>query len=154
MFEMEMFGARQASEHLLKGAAKSLNMRPTLWEIREDMFRVIRMTFQSQGRRYGGSWKELTPSWAERKAVIGGDPRILYFRRRLEPSWTRRGNPNMRSRVTRDKIELNSILPYAEVHQFGSEDGFTPPRPYIDFRPRDRQRWRDMVGRAVINAMK
>lgn len=154
MFELKIFGARQSAEHMLAGAHKITNMRPTLWLIREDIFRIIKATFTSQGRRYGGSWKQISEEWAVRKETQGLDPRILIARGRLLRSWTVRGDRNMRSHVTNDLISLNSTLPYAEVHQFGSEDLGIPARPYINFHQRDLHRWREMIGSSVLRATK
>jgi len=53
MLSIEIFGDKIVQRSLLKGAAAAQNMHPVLWEVREDMFRVIRATFMSQGRRYG-----------------------------------------------------------------------------------------------------
>lgn len=141
MYTIEIFGARQWSERLARGAKAAANPRPALWEIREDMFRVIRATFTGQGRRFGGSWVALKPETVERKLTRGLDPRILMAKHRLMESMTRRGHPNMRSRVTRDTVLLNTTLPYAETHQYGDEDRGIPARPFVDFYPQDATRW-------------
>jgi phage gpG-like protein len=151
---VELQGDQILKRQLFRGADAAGNMRPALWAVREDMFRVIRMTFQSQGRRGGGSWKALDPATVAAKERRGLDPRILFGRHRLVNSFTQRGNVNMRSSITRHDIRLRSTLPYADVHQYGDEDRGIPARPFIRFLPTDRQRWVKMCETYLIGAMR
>lgn len=152
--QIKVLGHQAVSRKLRRGAAAAVNMRPALWEIREDMFRVIRATFTSQGRRYGGSWKALDPKYVERKLNRGLDPRILIARSKLMDSMTRRGDRNMRSHVTRADITLDTTLPYADTHQYGDEDRGIAARPYVRFYPQDRSRWVKILEDHLMGAMR
>lgn len=152
--DVQIQGWQAVRRQLLRGADAAGNMKPALWEVREDMFRVIRATFTGQGRRGGGSWKALDPATAARKARLGLDPRILFARGRLYDSFTRRGSRFMRSHVTNEEIFLDSTLPYADTHQFGDPERGIPARPFIDFTPVDRNRWVKMCERSLMEAMR
>jgi phage gpG-like protein len=152
--EIEIMGDKVVKAKLLRGAAAAGNMRPALTEVRLDMFRVIRATFTGQGRRFGGSWKALDPKTVAAKARKGQDPRILIATHRLIDAFTRRESRHMRSKILGDRIELGSDLTYDAVHQYGSDDGNTPARPFIAFYPQDRQRWAKICQQHLMGAMR
>lgn len=151
---IEILGVKQVQRQLFRGAERAGNMRPALWKVREDMFRVIRMTFQSQGRRGGGSWKQLDPETVARKIREGRDPKILYATHHLVDSLTVRGNRYMRSKVTRHDITLDTTLPYADTQQHGDESRGIVARPFIHFTLRDRVRWVKMCEESLMAAMR
>lgn len=151
--DIELQGARLTRRKLLRGADAAANMKPVLWQIREDMFRIIRINFESQGRRGGGSWKYLDPKTVAAKQRQGLDPRILMAKLKLVHSLTRRGDRNMRSAVANDRIYLRSTLPYAETHEYGDEERGIPARPFIQFLPTDRVRWVKMCESYLKGAM-
>lgn len=151
---IEIFGDKIVHRQLLRGAERAGNMKPALWDVREDIFRIIKINFESQGRRGGGSWKFLDPKTVEAKARRGLDPRILIARGRLMNSLTRRGDRDMRSAVTKHNIRLTSTKEYAEVHNFGSADGHIPARPFIEFLPNDKKRWIKMCEASLVGAMR
>jgi phage gpG-like protein len=150
---LQVFGVRETIGMFDRGATAAKNMRPALLLVREDMFRVTKVQFESQGRRGGGSWRGLTEAWALRKEVLGRDPRILYSQHKLIKSWTERSSRNMRSRVTKDRIDLQSSLVYAGVHQFGYSERNIPERPYIKFVRGDHERWTKICMRHLQGAM-
>lgn len=152
--EIELMGERVVRRKLLRGAQAALSMRPALIEVRTDMQRAIRMNFQSQGRRGGGSWKQLDPKTVESKERAGLDPRILMARHRLIDSFTRRSSRYMRTRIANDRVELESTLPYAAVQQYGSDDGHVPARPFVRFTEYDRTRWATICRNHLIGAMR
>lgn len=152
--DIEIQGAQAVRRQLLRGAERAGNMRPALVEVRLDMFRVIRETFLSQGRRYGGSWKGLRPETIERKVNQGLDPRILIARRRLMDSFTKRSSRYMHSKVTNDRITLESTLVYADTHQYGDPDRGIPARPFIRFYPQDRRRWVKICEASLMEALR
>jgi phage gpG-like protein len=150
---VELLGQDALELKLLRGAAAVSNMRPALVEVRLMMFAAIAATFESQGRRYGGSWQHLTTEWIARKVKAGLDPRILIARGRLMESFTNRDSPYMRSKVTRTSISLGSTLPYAAAQNFGSPAAGIPQREFISFHPRDRQRWVTSLEKYVMAAL-
>jgi phage gpG-like protein len=152
--DIEIAGAQAVRRQLLRGAETAMNMRPALLRVREDMFRVIRLNFTSQGRRGGGSWKMIDTETAKRKAAKNLDPRILMATHKLMDSFTKRESRYMRSSVTRDQIKLDSTLPYASTHQYGDDERGIPARPFITFLPNDRMRWVKMCERELIGAMR
>lgn len=153
--DVQVQGTQLLRRQLLRGADAAGNMRPVLWRIREDMFRIIKINFESQGRRGGGSWKLLDPATQKAKEDAGLDPRILIARGRLMNSMTRRGDRNMRSSVTKGQIRIESTLPYAGVQNFGSlDEDHIPARPFIRFLPTDKLRWMKMCESHLMAAMR
>lgn len=153
-YSIEIQGVKQVQEKLDRGAAAARNMKPALWLVREDMFRINKIQFESQGHRGGGSWKALDEKYLARKEREGRDPRILFSKRNLFRSFTQRGSRYMRSAVTNDLIYLSSTLPYADTHQYGDASRGIPARPYIRILPGDRQRWVKICFRYLQEAMR
>lgn len=140
-------------KHMLDRMAGRIdNMQPVMWKIREDIYRVIKATFESQGRRGGGSWAHLSEGWTTRKIKMGWDPRILYGKptQTLLRSLTVRGHYMQRSKVGRHSVDLSSRVVYADVQQHGNAD--IPARPFINFTQYDRDRWAGMVAKHVMEA--
>ena len=150
---IRIFGDKQAQLRFNRGAAKARDMRSALSKVADDMMRVIRMTFYSQGRRYGGSWTFLKPDTIKQKARKHQDPRILIANEKLMNSFTKRRSRNQILRITADSIELDSKLSYAATHQFGDEGRGIPARPFIAFDPRDERRWAKICEDELLKAM-
>lgn len=136
---------------LRRGMEVAGNMRPALSIIADEMMDSIRATFESQGRRGGGSWKALDPATVKRKAAAGLDPRILIATGELMDSMTVRGDPNQILRIGRAHVELSSRLADAPVHQYGNEH--VPARPFIKITTGDRKRWVNVVRDQLREAM-
>lgn len=149
---LRIFGAKETIVNFERGRRLARDMRPPLNKVADDIMRVIRATFMSQGRRYGGSWEFLDKETVQRKAAAGQDPRILIATEKLMNSWTQRGG-DQHLKITGDYIALESQVPYADVHQFGDEDKGIPARPYINFDPRDIHRWTSILERDLMRAM-
>jgi len=147
-----IMGNEEARLMLNQMAERVENMQPVMWRIREDIYRVVKATFESQGRRHGGSWAHLSEKWQERKIKMGWDPRILYGKptQTLMRSMTVRGHYMQRTKVTRHSVEVGTRVVYADVQQHGNAD--IPARPFINFHGRDRDRWAQMVADHVMKA--
>jgi phage gpG-like protein len=151
--KLSIFGIQRVNRQLLRGKKLAANMKPVNELIAADLLRVQAATFESQGRRYGGSWKAIDPVWAARKARLGLDPRILIARGALMKSMSVRDAPFQKLRVDARGIELTSELDYSRVMDEGSPDHGVPARPFTKIHPRDRQRWVKMVEKALRDAI-
>jgi hypothetical protein len=105
-------------------------MRPAMEEVTLLMMEYIKATFESGGRRGGGSWRQLTEEWLLRKERMGWDPRIGYARHRLVEAYTRMGADHQELEIGSHNVELSSDLPYAATQQHH--------RPFIKFTKGDR----------------
>ena len=149
--DIRIFGVPEVKRQLFRGAAAAGNMKPVLEEVGLDMMYVIGLNFASQGRRGGGSWRQLTPEWLARKMAAGLSPEILVATGALHDSMTQPGDPDQFYQVTNRSIKLESRLPYAEAHQHGNDH--LPARPFVHFMPSDRERWVKMCERYLREAM-
>lgn len=118
--------------------------------IADDMMKVIRLNFTSQGRRGGGSWQGINKAWRNRKIKELKDPRILIKSGRLMNSWTIRGNRDQKLAFTPTGFTLDSDVPYGIFHQEGS--GHNPKRQFISFSSTDRRRWTKMMRDDLMSA--
>lgn len=134
------------------GAQRAKDTRVVMERITADMMRVEAKTFESQGRRGGGSWKRLASDTVRKK----GDSQILRTDgarpgySSLEPdalfrSLTVPDAPYQILNVTRNSIRFGTDRPYAEVQQRGSWIRSIPARPFLRFLPTDMNRWRTMM---------
>jgi phage gpG-like protein len=133
VLSIRALGLQQVRRKLSSTAAFVEDPRPALEIVVEDMFRVISATFDSQGRRYGGSWAGISPKWRARKIAQGKDPRILHYNLYLRRAFTERGADHQILTVSKTSISLRSDLPYANVQN--------AKRPFVNFYPQDRARW-------------
>jgi hypothetical protein len=131
-------------------AAAVVDSEPILEVVADDILRVIGATFNSQGRRYGGSWHALDKDTIREKTAKHQDPRILIATGKLKKAYSVRGAPHQHLKVTRSEITLDSTLPYAVYHQEGR--GHNPKREFIKFYPQDHARWTKMVGDGLMRA--
>lgn len=152
VLDIKIFGDQIVRRKLFRGAAVAGNMRPGLELVADDMMKVIRTNFESQGRRGGGAWKGLKPKTLQAKLKRGEGARILIASGALMDSMTVRGDPEQKLRVTGKSIELGSYLKDAPVHQRGNEN--IPARPFIKFLPTDRVRWTKIVQTTLLEAMR
>jgi phage gpG-like protein len=151
---MKIFGVTEV-EDLLDGAMSALrNMKPALELVARDLMEVIDINFGSQGRRGGGSWKQLDPQTIQRKVREGELPLILIATSALRDSMTLYRDPNMDLRVTRDSISLSSRLIYADVQNRGGGPSDLPARPYADFMQGDVDHWASICADYLTEAMR
>lgn len=131
----------QVARNLELSAEAAINTGPVFSLIYEDMLRVEKAIFSSQGRRGGGSWKRLKPDTIKRK----GHNVILVDQGNLKQSLTEPGAPYQILNMTKTTIEFGSELATAAIHQRGAPSRNIPPRPMISFTNRDIGRWSNLL---------
>ena len=141
--ETHILGIPQTLYSLKRGMQAALDFSEPLGEIAEDVYRVIGQNFSSQGRRGGGSWAMVSEEWARRKH----NPLILHETLHLKRSVTS-GNPH----ITSTKLEMETDVSYAHIHQFGGNG--IPARPFIRFIESDLKRWHDILHEHLLAAMR
>jgi len=87
------------------------------------MRELISKTFSSQGRRAGGSWKQNTEEWWERKQTLPEydaslGPRIGFFTGALYRSFTDEEDPNSFVETGPNFVNVGSELDYAEAFDY------------------------------------
>jgi phage gpG-like protein len=146
-FEVLVFGDKLVSTKFERMNHDVLNAKPAFNEVARYMMEATDTTFQSQGRRGGGSWKRLSPGWSKYKLRHAQNPLILHqFHPRsgsLRRSVTRPRAKGQILEITDTKMRLGSSLPYAARHQYGY--GHTPARPYLKFTKNDAVKIRGMI---------
>ena len=125
-------------------AEARINAEPGLQLVATAMMGIIARTFESQGRRGGGSWRQDTPDWSTRKAREGLDPRIGHATLALRRSLTVRDDPAQILHVTNEMVNLSTVLPYAGAEQKN--------RPFIKFTYNDRRELRLIIRRYLLAA--
>lgn len=145
-------GWEYLEESLVASAGRAKFLTPALELVADDMMESTATEFESQGRRFGGSWADISEEWRERKVEKGHDPRILYMTHRLIDSLTDRDHPEMLLSVTNRGIRYGSKVPYADAHQHGT--GRLPARPFISFAGGDFDRWAGIIASYVVDPMK
>lgn len=121
-------------------------MEGVLGRIAEDMMRIEKIVFDSQGRRGGGSWKPLDPATIKRK----GSSRILVETGALEASLTEPGATFQVLKIGPNYVEFGTDHPAAEFHQEGTSR--MPRRPLIKLVPGDITRWERMIETHLVRA--
>ena len=141
-FFVEAQGIKQAQLRFNRMGAAAVDMSPAFRRIAIFMMAIEEEVFQSQGRRGGGSWKQLTPDWLERKAKLGWDPRINIARGDMMNSVTIWGAKGQRLDIWPDRMYFGSRLPQAEPSQ--------KYRPFMKFTVADRERFTQIIGERFL----
>jgi hypothetical protein len=133
----------RARYHNLGGALR--DMKPAMEIIGHEMAEISKETFNSQGRRGGGSWQALSYKRQEEKAREGLDPRILFATHRLYTSLTEIGSPENRLSIKGKgnewSVALVTLVPYAKVHWTGSPKRNIPIRRFYKSITSDKERF-------------
>jgi phage gpG-like protein len=79
----------------------------------------------------GVRWKPLSEAYAKRKEKKWGKRRILERDRNLSKIISRKTGEG--ERVIGTTAKSKKGYPYPAVHQFGSDNGLIPPRPFLPF---------------------
>lgn len=108
------------------------------------LMQIIGQTFESQGRRGGGSWPQITEEWLRRKQRTGLDPRIGHATHALRESVSIWGAEHQIREVGPNIAKLGSELPYADTQQ--------RHRPFIKLTKTDKVGMRNIVRAWLINA--
>jgi phage gpG-like protein len=134
---IEILGDKRAEFMLVSMGRRAADVGPALESSVADLLRNIAgATFDSQGRRGGGSWARLKPATLRRKARMGQDPRIEHATGALRNSLTKDAVID----TTRNSLSFGSNLPYAHAQSAGDPSHNLPARPLIKLTPYDRRR--------------
>jgi len=152
--DIKVFGIQETHQMLLGGMRAVGNMKPALELVAEDMMEIVDVNFGSQGRRGGGSWKQLDDYTVERKLHDGELPLILIATSALRDSMTLRGDPNMDLKITRREVRLSSKLPYANVQNVGGGPSHLPARPFATFVKGDVRHWVKICENYIMRSMR
>jgi hypothetical protein len=145
-FFITAMGTKQVSTRFTRMGAATIDARPAMRTIGEMLFEITQTTFESQGRRGGGSWRRDSPAWLARKIRGGLDPRIGYATHALVKSVTEPDAPGQVFELRRNSLRFGSSLPYAKTQQRN--------RPFIKLTVNDRARMRLIIREHLIGAWK
>jgi phage gpG-like protein len=145
--KMSIFGEDEVILHFEKVADAAVNLHRPLSLIAKDMMRIEGQVFRSQGRRGGGSWKNLKPDTIKRKKSAIK----LIETGSLMRSLSVPGAKYQILDVGTQRIEFGTTRSGAETHQFGSRRQNIPARPYLRFTDYDLQRWKNYVITHLLN---
>lgn len=149
-FQVLVFGEKAVATKFTRTGDYARDAAPAFENIADFLLQTTETTFESQGRRGGGSWKALTAEWFNRKLRKGWDTRILHKFGDLRRSVTRRGATGQILDVTHNSLRFGSSLDYAARQQFGYRG--TPKRPFIKVTQLDRVKIRDMIRDHMMQA--
>jgi len=143
-YYLEAFGIKQAQTRFERMGYAAFHAEPVMERVITEFRRIIDMTFQSQGRRGGGSWAQDSEEWLARKLRMNLDPRIGLATGALRRSYVVPDDENEDKEVGPNFARLGSLLEYAEVQQ--------EHRPYIKLTKYDKVKIRNMIRSYLIDA--
>jgi phage gpG-like protein len=147
----QVFGIRESIISLDRGQKALTNFSHPLDLVADDMYDIIRQNFMSEGRRGGGSWRAVRDKKTIRTRL---SYMILIRTGRLFAAATGQSDEG-KATIRPHQVTLRIKVPYAAVHQFGSNDSRNiPARPYIEFTEHDRDRFRSYMQDHLIQAMR
>lgn len=108
------------------------------------MMVFIGKTFDSEGRRGGGSWARDTEEWLARKLYNGLDPHIGQATLKLRNAFSEPGSAHQILEILPHSVHLTTDLPYAGTQQ--------EHRPFIKYTPTDVLAMREVVREHLLEA--
>ena len=126
------------------------NLRPAMEIIGEEMADNARETFESQGRRGGGSWTKLSEKRMREKAREKIDPRIEFGEtHRLYVSLAQIGSPEnkliIKGSANTWAVALGTTVPYAKAQHRGVPSRNLPARKLYKSVPGDVVRFERII---------
>jgi phage gpG-like protein len=140
VYTFQSFGFKHVADQFDGMARDGYSTKPAMEAVATYMFNAFDKTFTSEGRRGGGSWKQLTTKyrlWKESQP--GAKRKILQFKGPLRKSMTKRRQRNQHLVITRDEVIIESTLDYAAKMQFGYSPRNVPARPFVKLTEADRR---------------
>jgi phage gpG-like protein len=124
----------------------AVRARPAMEVIAGIMLRAYGMTFESQGRRGGGSWKRDSVEWLERKQRMNLDLRIGHATGALRRAMSVPGAAHQKLEIGNTFVHLSTDIPYAATEQ--------RHRPFLRLLPGDKLQMRHAVRDYLIGTFK
>lgn len=112
-YYIEAVGTKLMETKFNRLGRSAVRARPAMRRVAMILFGIERATFNSQGRRGGGSWKNISSDWLNRKIREGLDPRILHARHLLRNSLSEPGAAHQQLLIGDTRVVLGTDLPYA-----------------------------------------
>jgi phage gpG-like protein len=112
-YYIEVLGDKLVSTKFERMGYAALDARPAMEEVAVVMFGIFKKIFDSGGRRGGGSWRQDSPEWLERKIKNGLDPRVLHATLALRNAFTEPDADHQILAITKRSVSLGTDLPYA-----------------------------------------
>jgi hypothetical protein len=143
-YTLEAFGIKESITRFERMGTAAIAAEPAMEAVLKRLMRIIGQTFESEGRRGGGSWKQDTEDWLLRKQRNGLDPRIGHATLALRESVSIWGADHQIRDVGPNYAKLGSDLPYADTSQ--------RHRPFIKLTKLDKVGLRTIVRDYLIMA--
>lgn len=140
VFHIQSFGFEHVANNFQGMARDGYSTKPAMESVATYLFKAFDKTFTSEGRRGGGSWKQLTPKYEKwKRAQPGAKTKILQFKGPLRKSMTKRKQRNQHLVIERTEVIIESTLDYARKMQFGHAPRNVPARPFVRLTEFDRR---------------
>ena len=143
-YTLEAFGIQQSITRFSRMGAAAISAEPAMEAILRRLMQIIGQTFESEGRRGGGSWAADTEEWLLRKQRLGLDPRIGHATHALRDSVSVWGASGQIREVGPNFARLGSELEYADTQQ--------RHRPFIKLTKSDKVSMRNICREYLIRA--
>ncbi|HEX4501096.1 MAG TPA: hypothetical protein VH187_08045 [Scandinavium sp.] len=134
--EVEVFGDKQISRHLLRFGERAVRATPLWNSLYRDLQNIEKVQFLTEGGHGSGGWAELAPSTVADKEKRNMSPWILRASEILFNSLTGRNALGQIKEIGPDFMRFGSDIPYGVYHQRGTVH--MPMRKVIDITGPER----------------
>lgn len=132
--DIKVVGDERIARTMMSWAYRAEHPQPVLATMAEYRMEENKRQFDSEGEYGGHKWDEIKDDTRERKIANSQDDRILHATLRLRESLTEVTDDTILEIDSRG-FALGTSVPYAAVHQDGSEDHNIPRREIFVERP-------------------
>lgn len=145
-YTISFTGTKRVRRKLILMGKRGSDPRQAMKMVGLYLMEITEKTFQSEGRRGGGSWQRLTPAYQRRKDKLVRPSKILHWSWRLRESLTEPGHPDMIFRVKKTGLDYGTKVPYAHRQ--------AAVRPYPKMTKMDTVYMARIISRYIVEPFK
>jgi phage gpG-like protein len=152
--QIESHGEQLVARTFMRFADDVEVPRAALEEVADEMRRITKQQFETEGGHASGGWKPLTEMRREFKRRHGLDPHILRATNALMRSLTEKFASGAIERLSGDSLVFGSAVRYGIYHQSSQPRSVMPFRPPVALTAEDKRRIIKSVQAALISGQR
>jgi phage gpG-like protein len=152
--QIESEGEQLVARTFMRFADDVETPRTALEEVADELRRITRQQFESEGGHGSGGWKPLTEARRIFKQRHNLDPHILRATNVLMRSLTEKFAAGAIERLSGDSLIYGSAVPYGIFHQSSQPRSKMPFRPPVALTTADKRRIVKLVQAQLISGQR
>lgn len=147
---IDIKGDKQVDRKLMRISMKAGDVRPAFRVILDDIRKITKKQFGTEGKHRSGGWEPLKDSTIARKQAAQLDTRIMRATYKLMDSLITRMHPEGVQEIKPQEMVFGTKVDYAVHHQHGAPRANLPQRRLVEFNEPDKRRFMKTLQRYIV----